>query len=231
MQLPGLRREYALASDSQPKASWLWATTVAVTLLVMEFILLSALVPTDWSNRIRDQEIGWISAEMGVATAEAIFATAQAWYDSLFLGTGLVAGSYDVLLPDAASIRATPELGKLAGNPIWPWVERRLDIVWSAVYMAVQRLVVLLAWWPFLVFALVGASVDGLLRRRIRQSGFDYPSPLAHRAAVRVMLWLGLLVSLGLFAPLPLPPLAVPVVWVLMAGALAVVLTQTQKVV
>ena len=125
----------------------------------------------------------------------------------------------------------TPELGKLAGNPIWPWVERRLDIVWSAVYMAVQRLVVLLAWWPFLVFALFGASVDGLLRRRIRQSGFDYPSPLAHRAAVRFMLWLGLLVSLGLFVPLPLPPLAVPVVWVLMAGALAVALTQTQKAV
>ena len=218
-----------MASDSQPKASWLWATTVAVTLLVMEFILLSALVPADWSNRIRDQEIGWISAAMGVATAEAMFATAQAWYGSLFLGTGLVPGSYDLLLPDAASIRETPELGKLAGNPIWPWVERRLDIVWSAVYMAVQRLVVLLAWWPFLVFALVGASVDGLLRRRIRQSGFDYPSPLAHRAAVRVMLWLGLLVSLGLFVPLPVSPFVVPAVGVMLGFAMAVMLAQTQK--
>ena len=71
----------------------------------------------------------WISAEMGVATAEAIFATAQDWYGSLFLGTGLVAGSYDLLLPDDASISRTPELGALAATPLWPWVAERL--LWS----------------------------------------------------------------------------------------------------
>jgi len=87
----------------------------------------------------------------------------------------------------------------------------------------------LLAWWPFLGFALVGAIADGLLRRRIRQSGFDDPSPLAHRAAVQLLLGLGLVVSLGLFAPLPLPPLAVPVVASVLAVAVSVLLTQMLK--
>jgi hypothetical protein len=220
-----------MASDRQPKSSWLWATTVTVTLLVMEFILLSALVPTDWSNRIRDQETRWIGAELGTESAAAIFATAHAWYGTVFVKTGLVAASYALLLPDAASVRSTPELGKLAASPLWGWVSGRLAVVWSSLYLAVQRIVMLLAWWPFLGFALLGATADGLLRRRIRQSGFDYPSPLAHRVAVQLLLGLGLVVALGLFAPLPIPPLAVPVVGALFGSALAVLLTQTQKVV
>ena len=87
----------------------------------------------------------------------------------------------------------------------------------------------LLAWWPLLGFALVGAIADGLLRRRIRQSGFDYPSPLAHRMAVRLLLGLGLVVALGLLAPLPVPPLAVPVVAMVLAVTVSVLLTQMQK--
>jgi len=102
-------------------------------------------------------------------------------------------------------------------------------VIWQALYMALQRIALLLAWWPFLAFALVGATADGLVRRRIRQSGFDYPSPLAHRLAMRGMLWIGFLVTLGLLVPLPLPPLAVPVLAIMLAAALSLLLTQTQK--
>jgi hypothetical protein len=97
--------------------------------------------------------------------------------------------------------------------------------------MAMQRISLLLAWWPFFAFVLVGALGDGLLRRSIRQSSFDYPSPLAHRLAVRGMLWLGVLVTLGLLAPSPLSPLAVPVSGVLLGVTVAILLTQTQKVI
>jgi hypothetical protein len=218
-----------MSAERKPQSSWLWRTSVGVGLLIMEFILLSALVPTEWSNRIRDQEIRWISEGMGVSTAETIFATAQGWYGRVFLNTGLVDGSYRLMLPDEAAVRHTPELSKLAGNPLWPWMQGRLNVVWYSLYMAIQRLVVLLAWWPFLAFALVGAVADGLLRRRIRQAGFAYPSPLAHRLAVRGMLWLGLVAALGLFAPLPVPPLAVPILASVLAAALSLLLTQTQK--
>jgi hypothetical protein len=218
-----------MAADRQPKSDWLWGTIVAVTLLMMEVILLSALVPTDWSSRVRDMEDRWLREAMGAEHAGLIFTAARSWYGAVFVNTGLVQGSYDLLLPDDASISRTPELGALAATPLWPWVAERLDVIWQALYMAVQRLVLLLAWWPFFAFVLVGAITDGLLRRRIRQSGFDYPSPLAHRLAVRGLLWIGFLVTVGPLVPLPVPPLAVPVVGVLMGTALAVVVTQTQK--
>jgi hypothetical protein len=218
-----------LAAERQPKSDWLWGTTVAVTLVVMEFILLSALVPTEWSNRVRDLEDRWLKDLMGAETAELVLTSARSWYGTVFIDTGLVQGSYELLLPDDASIRTTPELGKLAGSPLWPWVADRLDVVWQALYMAMQRTSLLLAWWPFFAFVLVGAAIDGLLRRSIRQSGFDYPSPLAHRLAVRGMLWLGFLVTLGLLAPLPVSPLAVPVIGTVAGMVLAVMVTQTQK--
>jgi hypothetical protein len=218
-----------LAAERQPKSDWLWGTTVAVTLVVMEFILLSALVPTEWSNRVRDLEDRWLKDAMGAETAALILAAARSWYGTVFIDTGLVQGSYELLLPDDASIRTTPELGKLAGSPLWPWIADRLDVVWQALYMAMQRISLLLAWWPFFAFVLVGATIDGLLRRSIRQSGFDYPSPLAHRLAVRGMLWLGFLVTLGLLAPLPVSPLAVPVIGTVAGMVLAVMVTQTQK--
>jgi hypothetical protein len=218
-----------MATDGGPRSHWLRDTTVAITLIVMEFILLSALVPTAWSNRVRDLEQRWLYETMGTETAEMILASAAGAYRWAFVDTGLVEGSYDLLLPDDASIRARPELGKLADSPLWPWLGQRLDVIWQSLYMAMQRAVLLLAWWPFLAFALVGGVADGLLRRRIRQSGFDYPSPLAHRLAVRAMLWMGFLVALGLLVPLPVPPLAVPTVGASLGIALAVMLAQTQK--
>jgi hypothetical protein len=218
-----------LAADRQPSSDWLWGTTVAVILLVMELILLSALVPTDWSSRVRDLEGRWLKDVMGAETAGLVLTSAQSWYGTVFVDTGLVQGSYELLLPDDASIRTTPELGKLAGSPLWPWIAERLEVVWQALYMAIQRLILLLAWWPFFAFVLVGAAIDGLLRRSIRQFGFDYPSPLAHRLAVRGMLWLGFLITLGLLAPLPVSPLAVPVIGTVAGMVLAVMMTQTQK--
>jgi len=218
-----------MAAERAPRSHVLREMTVAITLIVMEFILLSALVPTDWSNRVRDREDRWLRGTMGDETAALVVASAHAWYGTVFVDPGLIQGSYDLLLPDEASLNDRPELGKLAASPLWPWVADRLDVIWQALYMALQRIALLLAWWPFHAFALVGATADGLMRRRIRQSGFDYPSPLAHRLAVRGMLWMGFLVTLGLLVPLPVPPLAVPVLAIMLAAALSLLLTQTQK--
>ena len=167
----------SMATESQTKTSWLWATTVAVILLVMEFVLLSVLIPADWSTRMRDQEVRWVSSQLGEETATAVFAAAQRGYGLVFLRSGLVDASYALLLPEAAAVHATPELDKLASVPIWPWVKQRLDLIWFAVYLAIQRLVVLFAWWPFIGFALIGAVGDGLIRRASAWPGSTIRAP------------------------------------------------------
>lgn len=218
-----------MASEREARSGWLWGLTVAVILFVMEFILLSALVPTEWSNRVQEQEAEWLEQTLGARTAQAIFERSDAWSERLFVHSGLMAGSYELLIPDDASVQRAPELGKLADSPVWPWIKDRLDVIWQSIALAVQRIVLLLAWWPFMAFALVGGILDGVLRRSIRQSGFDYPSPLAHRLAVGALLWIGVSLSLGLLLPVPIPVAVVPMIATIIAVVVGAMVTQTQK--
>lgn len=69
-----------MATESQTKTRWLWGRTVAIVLLVLEFVLLSALIPADWPTQMRDQEVRWVSSQLGDETATVVFATAQRGY-------------------------------------------------------------------------------------------------------------------------------------------------------
>jgi hypothetical protein len=80
-----------------------------------------------------------------------------------------------------------------------------------------------------MAIVLAAAIGDGWLRRRIRQSGFVYASPLAHHTALRTLLVLWLIVGLLLFAPIAMPVLAIPVLGVVSALCIAFVVTHTQK--
>ena len=70
--------------------NWLWALLVGATLLLMEFILLAALVPTAWSERVRDTELAWLHAGLGTRTATAVVQRAEDWYGALFVSTKVV---------------------------------------------------------------------------------------------------------------------------------------------
>jgi hypothetical protein len=87
----------------------------------------------------------------------------------------------------------------------------------------------LAAWWPFLLLLLAAAWGDGWVRRRIRQSGFAYASPLAHAYALRGIVVVAMLVGLLLFLPLPLPVLGVPVIGLLTAILVGVTVANAQK--
>jgi tetrahydromethanopterin S-methyltransferase subunit C len=87
----------------------------------------------------------------------------------------------------------------------------------------------LMAWWPFLPLLLAAAWGDGWVRRRIRQSGFAYASPLAHAYGLRGIFIVFVLLGLVLFLPLPLPALGVPVVGALVAVLVGIIVANAQK--
>ena len=209
--------------------NWLWALLVTTILLAMEFLLFAALVPASWSERVRDTELTWLQQGLGTMTTTAVVERAEHWYATLFVAPGLVDTSYRISLPSDADVRRAGALSPLAGLPLWSWVAGRLDVIWAALYQALQRLAMLAAWWPFLLLLLAAAWGDGWVRRRIRQSGFAYASPLAHAYALRGILVLVMLMGLALFLPLPLPALGVPVVGAITAALVAVLVANAQK--
>jgi hypothetical protein len=209
--------------------NWLWALLVGTILLVMEFILFAALVLASWSEQVRDTEVAWLHERLGARTANAVIERAEHWYGTLFVAPGLVETSYRITLPSDVDVQRAGALSPLATLSVWSWVAGRLEVIWAALYQALQRLAMLMAWWPFLLLLLAAAWGDGWVRRRIRQSGFAYASPLAHAYALRGILVLVMLMGLALFLPLPLPALGVPVVGALTAALVAVLVTNAQK--
>jgi hypothetical protein len=209
--------------------NWLWALLVGAILLTMEFVLFAALVPASWSERVRDTELAWLHEGFGARTANAVVERVERWYRTLFVAPGLVETSYRITLSSEVDVQRAGALSPLAALPVWSWVAGRLEVIWAALYQALQRLAMLAAWWPFLLLLLVVTWGDGWVRRRIRQWGFAYASPLAHAYALRGILVLVMLMGLALFLPLPLPALGVPVVGALTAALVAVLVTNAQK--
>ena len=209
--------------------NWLWALLVGATLLLMEFILLAALVPTAWSERVHDTELAWLHEGLGARTADAVIARAEHWYETLFVSPGLVATSYRITLPSDEDVKRAGALSPLATLPLWSWVAGRLEVVWAALHQALQRLAMVVVWWPFLLLLLAAAWGDGWVRRRIRQSGFAYASPLAHAYGLRGIVVVFVLLGLVLFLPLPVPAVGVPVVGALVAVLVGVIIANAQK--
>jgi hypothetical protein len=209
--------------------NWLWALLVGAILLVMELILFAALVPASWSERVRSTELAWLHQGLGPTTAKAVIERADDWYGDLFVAPGLVETSYRITLPSDKDVQRAGALSPLATLPLWAWVAGRLEVIWAAFYQALQRLAMLAAWWPFLLLLLAAAWGDGWVRRRIRQAGFAYASPLAHAYALRGIVVIAIVLGLVLFLPVPLPVLGVPVVAALIGLLVGATVANAQK--
>jgi hypothetical protein len=178
---------------------------------------------------VQATERAWLQEGLGADRARIVVERADRWYATLFVTPGLVETSYRITLPSEADVRHAAALAPLAGLPIWSWLRGRLEVIWAALYQALQRLAMLTAWWPLLLLLLAAAWGDGWVRRRIRQSGFSYASPLAHAYALRGIIVVAVLVGLALFLPVPLPVLGVPVVGVILAMLVGLAVAHAQK--
>jgi hypothetical protein len=188
--------------------NWLWAVLVGAVLLVMELILFAALVPATWSQQVRDTELAWLHQGLGPSTANAVIERAEHWYGALFVEPALVETSYRITLPNEedvaragalsplASLRvpgrarrhrrspATAAVGGLGGGLGAPRIRGvRLSGRRCGGYHQAgpgQRLANarrLVAVSPA-SRELAAAWGDGWVRRRIRQAGFAYASPV-----------------------------------------------------
>jgi hypothetical protein len=216
-------------SGEARRGNWLWTLLTGALLVVMELVLLAALVPASWSETVRATEHTWLEQGLGADGAKAVVAQAEDWYERLFVASGLVAASYRLTLPTDQDVAQAGALAPLATLPLWSWVAGRLKVIWAALYQVLQRLALLAAWWPFLVPLLSAAAGDGWLRRRIRQAGFAYASPLVHAYALRGITGLSVGIGVVLLLPIPLPALAVPVAGALLAVLLDLVVANAQK--
>ncbi len=207
---------------------WLWTVTSTVLIFLLELVLFASFVPGDWARTVTQTEQRWLVAAQGPESAHAIQARGWRWYETLFNASGIAPGpiAWSPPLPGCNRAKGWSNLARArsgagcgdawtssgvrspkrcsASRCSWPG-GRSWRSCWSP---------------PSATGGCAGAfaSMDSSTRARWR---------ITLRSGSCCTLWIS--VGLLLFAPIPIPALAIPVLAVITALCVDLVLTNAQK--
>ena len=196
---------------------------------LLEIILVAGFVSDDWARNIQAIEDNSLIAYFGVEKEAEIRQTSQQWFDQLFVNTGIRESVYRYFIPTERERQLSKGFEEVGRHDLFPFIQSRLDVLWDTVYQMIKRFIMAWVWLPFLAVTVLPFAIDGLIRRKVSQTNFDYPSPMAHRYSLYTMLGAVYLLLMGLTLPFPVPPQAIPVGVFIVALALNVLLANTQK--
>ena len=202
---------------------------LSLMIWLMEAVLVAALVSDDWLKTVQQTEDAMTVAYLGKEKDAEIRNTTKRWFDRLFVKTGAKETVYRYFIPSEQERQHSLGFENVGRDSLFPFIAERIQVIWDGIYQAIRRFFLMLSWWPFLLSALMPFVSDGLARRKVKQSNFDYSSPLAHRYSFFALLGILYLFMVGLTFPFPLPPQAMPVACVAIAVAVNVYLAHTQK--
>ncbi len=185
-----------------------------LVLLALCSLALPAVIPASEALARIQREITQLQALFGEEHAGLLVNRANAAFDHIVAGSGLLDGMRRLHVSEARS-HALP--GNAISN-LSAATNRYLASAATQLYGAFVRLFIMLAWLPYVLLFLAAAVVHGLVRRRIKLDSFGLISPVAYAASSHAIIGLTFLPLLYLIAPLQLPPLFVPI-WTLAAGA------------
>ncbi|NJD07941.1 MAG: DUF4400 domain-containing protein [Methylococcaceae bacterium] len=202
---------------------------LSVMVWILEVVLVTALVSDQWLKTVERTEARLVVDYFGAHKDLEIRVSARYWFNHLFVETGVRAQIHHYFIPTEQERQQSYGFEDFGRDTVFAFIESRLIVLWDSVYQMMHRGFLLLAWWPFLAAAAVPFAVDGLVRRKIKQSNFDYTSPLAHRYSFYAILGTLYVLLLGLTLPFPVPPQAMPAGCIAIALALSIYFAHTQK--
>lgn len=202
---------------------------LSLLIWLLEIILVASFVSDRWTREIQAAEDQMLIAYFGVEKDTEIRQTSQKWFGRLFVKTGIRASIYRYFIPTERERQLSKGFEEVGRHDLFPFIQSRLDVLMDTLYQMIKRFIMAWVWLPFLAVTLIPFALDGLIRRKVSQTNFDYPSPLAHRYSLYVILGAVYLLFMGLTLPFPVPPQSIPIGIFVVAFALNVLLANTQK--
>jgi len=202
---------------------------LSLLIWLLEIILVAGFVSDDWARNIQVVEDNSLIAYFGVEKEAEIRQTSQQGFDQLFVNTGIRESVYRYFIPTEHERQLSRGFEEVGRHDLFPFIQSRLDVLWDTLYQMIKRFIMAWVWLPFLAVTGLPFAIDGLIRRKVSQTNFDYPSPMAHRYSLYIMLGAVYLLLMSLTLPFPVPPQAIPAGIFIVAFALNVLLANTQK--
>ena len=202
---------------------------LSLLIWLLEIILVASFVSDPWTREIQATEDKMLITYMGAHKDAEIRQISQNGFDRLFVKTGIRESVYRYFIPTERERQLSKGFEDVGRDDLFPFIHSRLDVLMDTLYQMIKRFIMAWVWWPFLAVTLMPFAIDGQIRRKVSQTNFDYPSPLAHRYSLYSMLGSVYLLFMGLTLPFPVPPQSIPVGIFIVALALNVLLANTQK--
>ncbi len=199
-----------------------------MVLLMLGCLAVSAL-RNPWADKTAEMEFDALTQAFGLSRAEQVVQRAARWYRIAVEDTGMFAWCRETFTGRPDTLERSGEFAH------GPWAEgihvfgKRLDQVFDHLKLIFRRVSTLVFCLPAILPVLFACLVDGWVRRRIRQTGFAYASPLMQRLAFRVIQATSIMILLVLFWPATAPIGLAPSLSLVIAVAMGVVLTHSQK--
>lgn len=157
-----------------------------------------------------------------------VYDQANRWFNSALVDTGVIAGSFSMLVPTEEQARNSGGLENL-GAGVFPAVNRRLKTFWNGVYQSMYRISAITQWLPFLLPLFLPAAVDGLCIRERKKWLFGYASAVRYHSALHLLILCAMAVPVYAFSPIVVHPALIPVWGCCVALAILLLTSNIQK--
>ncbi len=108
-------------------------------------------------------------------------------------------------------------------------VEDRLNGLFATIYHLLIRVSLFVVWSPYMALIFAPALFDGWMMRSVKQTNFQYASPVVHRYGVRGVAFVVFAMVFAFTLPIALDPRIIPVALILVAICLGLIVSNMQK--
>lgn len=188
--------------EKMPAGIWLTLAFVCV-----EILLIVCIVPNAFIDRAILKEQDWGEAMMGKAASDQLIDDTARIYSTIHLESGLNETVREFFLGG----KQTPGWESLERQ--WgTFIAGRGEAVLKVCYHVYYRSLLLLMWMPYMLVILAPAVLGGYMAWNIKRYNFDHSSPFLNTYSSKIISWVVMALALSFIAPLPIPPMIVPLV-------------------
>ena len=206
-----------------------WRVLLLILALVSAELIISAVVSNpNWImsqiNQERESIIHWV----GYDNTRKIINKADTWYVALFQDSGVESSTNAFFIPEQSGFEDVADIDE-KGQYIISILQEQLFVIWGQCYYALQRLSLLMEWFPYILLLLVPAVIDGAMTREIKKISYGFTSELRYVFGYKILITLLIIPFVYLFSPIAISTLAIPIWTVTLAVAALLMSSNLQK--
>lgn len=201
-----------MADFEEKMPSGLWGTIV---FLFVEIILIVCLVPNAFIDKSILKEQEWGEILMGKDSHDLLIENTNSLYTDLMLNSGVNETVKFFFIPTAEERERSKGWENL-GDLWFSFISARGEALTKVIYHIYYRMLLLFMWAPYMVVMLVPSIFGGYMTWHKKRYSFAHSSPFLNTHSSR-LIWFSVIgVMVSFIAPLPIPPLIIPLIVILL---------------